>query len=126
MTQTLIPDFYQLNDMSDLLTDDTFTARIGLNPHHILYQGHFPSGAIVPGVMIMQIIKELLQKRISQNLMLTQGDNVKFLAPLLPTEQNSVHFHFTLKRTDAEITASVTCFHGDLTYAKFKGTFKSA
>ena len=43
---------------------DSFIYTIELNPQHFIYKAHFPTEPITPGVCIVQIAKELLDKNI--------------------------------------------------------------
>lgn len=71
-------------------------ATIRLNPDHAIFAGHFPGQPVVPGVCMLQIIKELLEGATRQALQLARASNIKFLMVRTPGahEIDSVQVNF--------------------------------
>ena len=65
-------------------TPTSVRATIRLNPDHAIFAGHFPGQPVVPGVCMLQIIKELLEGATQQPLQLARASNIKFLTVLTP------------------------------------------
>ncbi|MGI4862384.1 MAG: hypothetical protein ACRYFZ_00560 [Janthinobacterium lividum] len=65
-------------------TATSVQATIRLNPEHAIFAGHFPGQPVVPGVCMLQIIKELLAGAIQQPVQLVRASNIKFLTVLTP------------------------------------------
>ena len=65
-------------------TATSVRATIRLNPGHAIFAGHFPGQPVVPGVCMLQIIKELLASATQQPVQLVQAGNIKFLTVLTP------------------------------------------
>lgn len=103
--------------------EQTIQARIKLNAQHPIFEGHFPQHPIVPGVCMVQLVKELLELSVEKSLMLTYGDNLKFLTMLNPQEVPEVNVSITYKLEDL-ITIQATIQQNDVTYFKFSGTVK--
>lgn len=81
--------FYKV--VSSLEKDvSSFQWSIIINKEHEIFEGHFPGLPIVPGVCMMQIIKELLQDKLRIKLNLKSASNIKFLSLINPTETNQV------------------------------------
>ena len=56
----LIKDLYKVND---LVTDkDRTIAQISIDRDHTIFKGHFPGNPVMPGVCMIQIIKELTEE----------------------------------------------------------------
>ena len=53
----LLDNFYSILS-SESSHSTTWTIQIELNPDHTVYQGHFPEHPVVPGVCLLQLIKE--------------------------------------------------------------------
>lgn len=70
----------------------TVRFAIQLNPSCFIYQAHFPSEPITPGVCIVQIGLELLEDMLHQSLEISMGKNVKFLSPISPEETTSIEY----------------------------------
>jgi len=83
----LIKDFYTIHSFNK--SENLLFTEIHLNPEHEVYKGHFPQQAIVPGVIQLQIIKELFEKDLSVNLMIKEVIVAKYLNMITP-EENSV------------------------------------
>lgn len=76
--------FYKLISMDK--TDESIHARIQLNSGHDVFKGHFPGVPVTPGVLQLEIIKELLQTAYEQPITMKSMSTCKFLAILDPNE----------------------------------------
>ena len=92
-------------------------ATIRLNPDHAIFAGHFPGQPVVPGVCMLQIIKELLEDATGRRVQLTQAGNVKFLTVLVPQAHEVVSVQLTFESyedgilmAEATISAGATRF----------------
>jgi len=71
----LLDNFYTI--LSSESSDSTiWTIQIKLNPGHPVYQGHFPEHPVVPGVCLLQLIKECVEDIRQQKLQVTQHISV--------------------------------------------------
>ncbi|MBC7694361.1 MAG: hydroxymyristoyl-ACP dehydratase [Burkholderiales bacterium] len=91
---------------------------------HNIFKGHFEQMPIVPGVCQTQIIKELLQIETGQSLVLTKGDNIKFTGMIIPTEHTEVYVEISFKKEDNNYIVDAKLFFENITFTKFKGSFK--
>ncbi|MDF2449147.1 MAG: 3-hydroxyacyl-ACP dehydratase [Bacteroidota bacterium] len=123
MNQTfLLNDFYEV--IASQNEENRITASIRLNASHNVFNGHFEQMPVVPGVYQTQIIKELLQQLLDVNLTLTHGDNIKFTSMIIPTQHPELSIEIAYKETESGYTAEARLFREELTFTKFKGTFK--
>jgi 3-hydroxyacyl-[acyl-carrier-protein] dehydratase len=81
----LINDFYTCRDIEQGASD--YSCRLVFNEHHAIFKGHFPGQPVVPGVCMMEIVKELLEGVTGKPLMLRSSQNVKFLRLTTPDLQ---------------------------------------
>jgi 3-hydroxyacyl-[acyl-carrier-protein] dehydratase len=79
----LIQDFYRIENLNH--AEGEIRCSIVLNQTHQVYKGHFPGQPVVPGVIQLQIIKEILEKSLLQQLFLKQINLAKFIQPIDPT-----------------------------------------
>jgi 3-hydroxyacyl-[acyl-carrier-protein] dehydratase len=115
----LIDDFYHITELKQ--TEDTLQAEIRLNPNHALYKGHFPQQAVVPGVMQLQIIKEILEEALKQGLLIREVIVAKYFRPITPQENLVLNIKIAYKvseTSDYMIDASIVI--ADQTFAKIK------
>ena len=75
----LLDNFYTLLS-SESPDSITWTIWVELNPEHAIYQGHFPEHPVVPGVCLLQLIKECSEGIRRQKLQYTQVSSCKFLS----------------------------------------------
>lgn len=68
----------------------TFRSTVVINKDHEIFKGHFPAFPVVPGVCMLQMVKELLEERIRKPLQLTQASNIKFLSVINPLETSQI------------------------------------
>ena len=71
--------------LDDLVIADTIaTAKITINKDHIVFKGHFPDNPVMPGVCMIQIIKEITEKIVNKTLFMQSANNIKFMAIINP------------------------------------------
>ena len=119
----LVKNFYTIINTD--LQDDKAIIKISLNKDHELYEGQFPDQPIVPGVMQVQIIKELLSDLAKKQLQLKSAANIKYLALMIPEEYDEyeVEISFQLLEDNLYKTKAVIKAK-DKIFLKFSGNFK--
>jgi 3-hydroxyacyl-[acyl-carrier-protein] dehydratase len=92
-------DFYIIHDIQ--LQEVHLEAVIIFNADHTIFKGHFPNQPVVPGVCMIQIVKELfLLAHPNQLFTLSKANQVKFLQPVLPQEYEQVTFQLKWQEID--------------------------
>ena|SRR6187551_1786056 len=79
----LLKDFYKIISLENT-ADSKYKAVILINEEHDVFKGHFPGNPIMPGVCMMQIIKELTEQITDSSLFMQSLANVKFMALINP------------------------------------------
>jgi 3-hydroxyacyl-[acyl-carrier-protein] dehydratase len=79
----LLKDFYKIISLENTV-DSKYRVQILINEKHEVFKGHFPGNPIMPGVCMMQIIKELTEQITESSLFLQSLSNVKFMALINP------------------------------------------
>jgi len=115
----LINDFYSCHE--SVHADNELSCRIVFNEEHAIFEGHFPGQPVVPGVCMMEIVKELLQSQFGKSLMLHEARNVKFLQFVTPGMEPSVHIKWKENEASLDVTASMR--QGEATLFKLDGSF---
>ncbi|HEY9044425.1 MAG TPA: hydroxymyristoyl-ACP dehydratase [Ohtaekwangia sp.] len=101
-------------------------AVIAINASHKILQGHFPGQPVVPGVCMMQIVRELTELFVAKKLRITEGDNLKFLSIIDPRQNNEIDVTLNWKEEGGIYIVNATLFAGAVTFFKFKGTLQAA
>ena len=97
--------FYTVQELR-VPTASTVEATIALNPEHRIFEGHFPGQPVVPGVCMLQIIKECLEAALQVRLTLAKAGNIKFLTVLTPQQQQIVDVRINFERSEDTILVS--------------------
>lgn len=92
--------FYSINAINE--ENGNLQAMISIDPKHEIFAGHFPGNPVTPGVVQMEIIKELLSTHFKKPLRLKTMSNCKFLAILNPNETPNVLVKITMLSNDVE------------------------
>ena len=118
----LLNNFFTITDTVSSATE--IWAELIINAEHKIFEGHFPNQPVVPGVCMMQMVKEILEQVTGKQTNLFKAAEMKFLAVINPLENNLVHasIKYAADETGAiNITASL--FKDELVHFKFKGVF---
>lgn len=78
----LIRDFYTLEELATAETK--IVAKIKLNTGHEVYKGHFPGQPVVPGVIQLQVAREIMEESLGKKLFLKEIIQAKYLQPIDP------------------------------------------
>ena len=104
--------------------EEGISAQIRLNPKHEIFKGHFPGKPIMPGVCMIQIIKELTEGSLGSDLFLSIASNVKFMAIINPETNPTLTIDINLAELDGSIKIKSTTTFGETVALKLSATFK--
>lgn len=122
----LIENLYQVEKLDDLGANN-YEAHIRFNKEHEVFKGHFPGNPIVPGVCMMQIVKELTASVVKKKLLLKSSNNIKFMALINPFETPLLRINLCLEeKENAEISVKNTCFFEDTLAVKMNVNYQLA
>lgn len=120
----LLQDFYTTSALQ--VTEAAITASITFNAAHEIFKGHFPSIAVVPGVCMMQMVKEILEEQIHESLLLKKASQLKFLSVITPTDTPTVDLKLTYTVKDNTVDMQAELFNSERSFFKMKGSFEVA
>jgi len=116
----LLNDFYTMSHFEP--AQGSVKATININRHHKILEGHFPGLPIVPGVCMMQIIREIMEFMSGKHLSLTSADNMKFLSVINPDQITEVDVSISYAEFNDHFIVSATLFAATTTFFKLKAT----
>lgn len=123
MTDTfLLNDFYTVKQRENT-AENKLSATVLLNAAHPVFKGHFEQMPVVPGVFQTQLIKELLQEHLQKNLLLSNGDNIKFMSMIVPGQHPEISIEIGYREDENKYLAEARIFVENTTFTKFKGTY---
>lgn len=97
----LLKDFYKINEIDTV--SETTSVTITINQYHEIFKGHFPNNPVMPGVCMMQIIKEITEEVVDATLFMEKCSNVKFMALINPEINNVLKLVLNISETDGII-----------------------
>lgn len=115
---------YHLFTFADLQADgETVKTNIILNPLHPIFKGHFPDNPILPGVCMMQMVKEVAEAYTNKKIKLVLAQDIKFLSVINPEESIMIHMELKINIEDERIRIAAQLLDNAIVFFKFKGTF---
>ena len=118
----LAGDFFNIISLID--TDGKVSATLSINAGHKIFGGHFPGQPVVPGVCMMQMVKEILEAVTGKQTRLLTADNLKFLTVINPVETATIKADLKYSiDDDGKIKLSAALLNEDVVYFKMGGVF---
>jgi 3-hydroxyacyl-[acyl-carrier-protein] dehydratase len=112
----LLKDFYTVKVL-EKTTDSKYKVQITINEKHEVFQGHFPENPIMPGVCMMQIIKELTEQITNSTLFMELLSNVKFTALINPFVNPELLLELDINTTEENLVNVKNVSYFDQTIA---------
>ncbi len=121
----LLNIFFEIDNL--FVSDDRAhaTAQATLNPKHPIFEGHFPESPVVPGVCMIQMIKEILSDILHAEIMLTKSSAIKLNNLLTPLQNLIINFDLKINNIDNNnIHINCKIFFEDTNFCNFIGDFR--
>ena len=112
----LLNDFFFITDQE--LATNKIKARIRFSPEHKIFKGHFPDAPVVPGVCMVQIVREVLESAVKSKFRIKSADNIKFLSVLNPRQNTEVNLEITYTEESTGVLVNATIFDENITFFK--------
>jgi 3-hydroxyacyl-[acyl-carrier-protein] dehydratase len=100
----LMNDFYTIEHIKR--EPNSFSCKVAFNSHHDIFKGHFPGQPVVPGVCMMEMVKELLEQQVDKFLWMRNAAQVKFLQLITPDEQPVINVSWNEDGDNYNVNAS--------------------
>ncbi len=118
----LLGDFFTINKKT--IAGTNVLVEIHINPSHKIFEGHFPGQPVVPGVCMLQMVKEILETIVERKMQLKKADFLKFLSVINPLENPDIAAEFSYDDKDEDgIIVNGRLYKDAVTFLKFKGSF---
>jgi 3-hydroxyacyl-[acyl-carrier-protein] dehydratase len=120
----VINSLFKVKEMTT--TDAEIKARVVLRVDHEIFKGHFPGQPVVPGVCMMQLIKELVELSKDRKFNLREADNIKFLSVIDPRVNSELNASISLSGNATDIIVNASLFADSVTFFKLKAVLNPA
>ena len=117
----LMNDFYSIVDESSC--DGTYKCQLKMNAQHGLYKVHFPGNPVTPGVCLVQMATEILERKYDKKLQLSEAVNIKFRKTVGPDDAPTFVINKAVFEDD-QLKTSVTFEDSEDQYVKMSLIYK--
>lgn len=115
-------NFYTINELE--FVENKIQASIKIDSNHSIFEGHFPNNPITPGVVEMEIVKEIVSEGIQKTLKMSKMSNCKFLAILNPLNSSEVNVKIdVLEQENNRIRISAQILDQQTVYLKISAEY---
>ena len=124
----LLNDLYNVSSVSskDIDGQMVIEGELQINKAHKIFEGHFPGLPVMPGVCMMQMVKELVAFSLKRKYEIVSASNMKFLSILNPQDQSQIRAEIKYSSTPTgAIDVDGKLYSGAVTYFKIKATLKA-
>ena len=116
-------DFFSITTLD--IGSDVIKATLQLNEKHEIFDGHFPGQPVVPGVCMMQMVKEVVETAVGKKMLLAKAIELKFLIVIDPNQSSILKLQLKYSsEADGTIHVAANLFHDTSVCFKFKGVFQ--
>ncbi|MDN3675347.1 3-hydroxyacyl-ACP dehydratase [Flavobacterium branchiarum] len=122
----VLKDFYKVLSLENP-SGSKYEAVIMVNDKHDVFKGHFPDNPIMPGVCMIQIIKEISETITKSSLMMQTLSNVKFMALINPEVTPELRLELDITTTEDDlIKVKNTTYFNETVALKLSNVYKKA
>ncbi|RYZ28378.1 MAG: hypothetical protein EOP49_41505 [Sphingobacteriales bacterium] len=118
----LLNNFYDISEWTQ--EDNKVHAIIHIDPAHDIFKGHFPRQPVVPGVCMVQIVKEMMEQYSEKQLLFNKGHQIKFLQLLVPAKDDAIQVNISASEADGIYAVQADFKKNNEAVFKLSGTFK--
>lgn len=120
----VLKDFYTIIS-EEKINESKHIITVLINDKHPVFKGHFPGNPIMPGVCMIQIIKEITEKLTKSSLLMQTLSNVKFMALINPEVTPELRLELDITPTDDDlIKVKNTTYFNDTIALKLSNVYK--
>ena len=118
----LLNNFFYIDQV--VADESTIKADIRVNINHPILMGHFPEQPIVPGVCMLEMLKEVIQFNYNKKYQLESASMIKFLTMFAPPQFTSASFNIQINPFESnKLQVNASLNSDDTIFLKFKGVF---
>ena len=115
----MLKSLYTINTIKE--EDGLLSAFVSLNEQSVIYEAHFPSDPITPGVCQVHLIQDVLSRNYpNQVFKLRKAKQLKFTGVLRPNENKEIVLEMEITRTEHEWNVNAQISNDTKSFLKAK------
>ncbi len=120
----LLDNFFKITALAD--ENAIISAALEIDAAHPVFAGHFPGQPVVPGVCMMQMVKEIVESVLKANTLLVKAQDIKFMAVIDPVQNNRINATIQYACSpEGLVQINASFFKDSLVHFKFKGVLQA-
>ena len=121
----MIPNnFYSLINTNEISGFNHYIFTVVINCEHQIFEGHFPKNPVVPGVLMLAMVKDVLENQLNKTMQLVNSKNIKYMNILIPILNQQIEIDIQLEfSTTNNILVNGTIKHAETVFCKYKLEF---
>ena len=120
----ILENFYTIKSRKINEDQINHTFEIIINNKHDIFKGHFPDNPVMPGVCMIQIIKEITESVIGKKLFMEKCSNIKFLAIINPDKTSELTLELQITKIDSKVKIKNTTKFEDTVALKLSAQYQ--
>ncbi len=120
----VLENFYEIKSKEAGEDSGTFDFQIKVNSSHPIFKGHFPDNPVMPGVCMLQIIKEITEEIIHSKLFMQKCANVKFMALINPEINPVLQLQLNISQVEEIVKVKSTTKFNDTIALKMSAEYR--
>lgn len=117
----LINDLFKIENIEK--KDNVINSKVTINAANHIFDGHFPNNPITPGVVQIQLAKEILELHYNKTFKLNTIGRCRFVAILNPAENPTIEVSLTIVETEEGLKVNALGKNEANSYFKFSATY---
>lgn len=111
----LVEGFYSI--VKKEVSENEIAVSVSLNPEHPIYKGHFANQPVVPGVMQIEIVRELMESELEQVFFINSIRQIKYFIPIVPLPKSKLTIELSYNLSEI-VAVKFAISSGDQLYTK--------
>jgi len=120
----VLNNFYEILSKKNIDDSQKYFIEIFINKDHPIFLGHFPDNPVMPGVCMMQIIKEITEELVGHSLFMEKCSNVKFMALINPKINSNLKLEIQVAQENQNVKVKNITKFEDTIALKFSASYQ--
>ena len=117
----LVKDLFEFKSIEN--QEGKIKAQVLINAKNSIFEEHFPNNPVTPGVIQVQLVKEILEEEFKQKFKLKTMGRCKFLAVLNPETSPEIEVEISTKPSEEGLKINAVGKDAENTYFKFSALY---
>jgi 3-hydroxyacyl-[acyl-carrier-protein] dehydratase len=119
----LTGELFQIQETT-ILKENEYSILFRCNAAHAVFKGHFPNNPVLPGVCMVQFVRESLEVVFNKKLQLVQSKSIKFINIVNPEKENLLQLILLVTSFENELLdVSATIKSETTSFFQYKGRY---